>query len=90
MKRFDIVADVVFYLDEKKLSGKLIAGIDCSDLISALKWFDAQIVEKAELFDANDYFVVPLYIGKDQNAVSKKYYFEVVRKDEDLRNNWCN
>lgn len=89
MKTYEIVADVTFYLENQKLNGKMIAKGDFENLLSALKWFDSEITDKAELLGTDDYFVVPLYIGKDQNAISKKYYRDVVIKDEELFFNWC-
>lgn len=91
MKRFEIVVDVTFYtdVDSRKLYGTFIAGVDANSLLSALKLFESEIHKTAVLFDAIDYFVVPLYIGKDQNVLSKKYYREVVLNDDELWKHWC-
>ena len=87
-KHYEIVAEVTFYSD-KKMNGKMLAGTDADSLVSALRWFDSEISEKAEILKADNYFVVPLYIGLNQSAISKKYYRDVVIKDDDLWQRWC-
>ena len=90
MKRYEIDADITYYTnDDMKLYGKFIGGVDANSLLSALRWFDLQTNQKALLFGAHDYFVVPMYIGKEQNELSRKYYREVVFNDDDLWKHWC-